>query len=122
MSALGGAASASHNPEASTVIYRLPLLRAISGSVRARARALRLWSYVPSHQKFPPTRFSQDIQALSPKCAAIFPTRELAPFPSKNFLLEAMYMPRLHRVSITFVRRRFERNPRSFERTTEIIM
>ena len=63
VSALGGAASASHNPEASTVIYRLPLRRAISGSVRARARA----SLLPARR----SRASFSSSSSSAPCPAL---------------------------------------------------
>ena len=57
-----------------------------------------------------------------PSSAAIFPTSESAPLPSRKALLDTMYMPRRHRVSMTLVRRVLVKKPRVLERTKEMTM
>ena len=57
-----------------------------------------------------------------PSSAAILPTNESAPLPSRKARLDTMYMARWHRVSMTFVRRKLDKNPNALVRTTEIMM
>jgi hypothetical protein len=57
-----------------------------------------------------------------PSSAAISPTSELAPLPSRKARLDTMYMARWHRVSMTLVRRVLDKKPSALDRTTEIMI
>ena len=59
---------------------------------------------------------------LFPSSAAILPTSESAPLPSRKAWLDTMYMAHWQRVSMTLVRRMLDRNPSALDRTMEIIM
>ena len=76
------------------------------------------------YSNFPATRSSWVSQAPGrlPSSAAIFPTRESAPLPSRKALLDTMYMARWHRVSMTLVRRKLDKKPSALDRTTEMMM
>jgi hypothetical protein len=76
------------------------------------------------YSNFPSSRSLWVSQApgLSPSSAAIFPTRESAPLPSRKALLDTMYMACWHLLSMTLVRRLLAKNPSALERTTEIMI
>src|SRR5258706_3167845 len=54
--------------------------------------------------------------------AAIDPTSVYHALSKRNFRLVTINIARLHRVSITFVRLRFSKNPSPFELLTEVTM
>ncbi len=80
--------------------------------------------YYPLYSNFPSSRSFWVSQALGlfPSSAAILPTSESAPLPSRKAWLDTMYMARWHRLSMTLVRRMLDKNPSALERTTETIM
>ena len=60
--------------------------------------------------------------ACSPSFSANFPISDALALPSKNRRLVQINIPFLHRVSITFVLRKLDRNPIFSERTRDTIM
>ena len=60
--------------------------------------------------------------ACSPSVFANFPISDALALPSRNRRLVQINIPFLHRVSITFVLRKLDRNPIFLERTRDTIM